>query len=308
MNVATLTGRILVAGVLALCGAQAWAEKGSGSIAVGFQSNYVNGYVEESGSSRNPIIGNIRMHSIYFAGDYYVTDNLSVSLLVPYVTSKHEGPVAEVLHDPSVLDEPFNHAHPLKEGEYHSTWQDLSIGMRYDTRLRQTYYVSPFITYHAPMRNYPHFGFAAAGYNQERLEFGLDVSQQFALSNFFWSASLSYNVAERFLGVNTDHLRASAMLGYFFTNRLAGRAFVNAKDGKGLEFPDDYLDVGFTGEEWFQHDRLLKHNWAHVGVGVSYAATADYELNLAVQRMVWGEQVNYLDYGVNIEVVRFFGR
>ena len=108
-------------------------------------------------------------------------------------------------------------------------------------------------------------GPAAVGQRLFKFQLGTSFAWFPGLSNAYYRADIAYVFVEKTLGVNVNHWRVNAEAGYRFTPRLTGRVFMLLKDGKGLSVPEDFTSADgvfvMTDEKWYQHDRLIKHNF-----------------------------------------------
>jgi hypothetical protein len=86
---------------------------------------------------------------------------------------------------------------------------------------------------------------------------------------------------------------------------LTGFTFFILREGNGLEFPDDFPPPRTT-EWWYQHDRMVQHNYINAGLGMRWALNERYELDLAAMTMVHADQVHVMKYAVNIGLSRSF--
>jgi hypothetical protein len=81
--------------------------------------------------------------------------------------------------------------------------------------------------------------------------------------------------------------------------------FALMKHGRGLDFPDDFA-VPRTGEQWYQHDRLVKHNYRNVGLGLDWALGERHVLSASWMTMKHAESIHILDAAIDITVTRSF--
>ena len=57
---------------------------------------------------------------------------------------------------------------------------------------------------------------------------------------------------------------------------------------------------------WYQHDRLVKHNYANAGVGLDWTFNEKYDLSAAVFTQIWAEQVHTMDYSFAVSLSRSY--
>ncbi len=245
-------------------------------------------------------IGRVDTQTLDFSGAYRLTDRLSVYAGIPLVRKRYKGPMP---HQPANIpgreDEEF-----IDDGDFHVEWQDFSLGLSWLAFESIQFQVEPFVSYGIPSQDYQHFGNAAVGQNLWHLQLGTRFTYVPLFSDFYFRFDPSYTFVEETLGASVNHWRAHIEVGYWFSNTLSGRAFVMSKYGRGLEFPDDFPTQ--TDENWFQHDRTIKHNYTNVGLGLEWLFNAKTRARTSVLRMVDADQIHVVDYAFSLGVTRSF--
>jgi hypothetical protein len=206
------------------------------------------------------------------------------------------------VHRLDILQVPHPEASFLDDRNFHGGWQDWAFGVSRHGEWRG-YEIVPRATLYWPTHDYSHFGNAAIGQNLKKLALGVDVSRSIGFSDFYWSLGYSYEIVEEVLGISLDKHHARASLGYFFTPRVSGRLFVNARDGQGRDtgdFPDR------TSELWYQHDRLTRHDYVIGGVAATWQVTDLWAVTLTGVRLIRGRNVHNLDSAYEIQFSRDF--
>jgi hypothetical protein len=272
--------------------------KGHGHLTVEYQYISVDGFEASTGKIE---IGTTDTHTLFFELDYNLTDRLAVFVGLPLVRKRYKG---NFPHAVAGLDPPNNTAPFIDDGEWHTEWQDWHLGVRYlakDGPLT----IEPFISLGVPSSDYPFFAHAAAGQNLDKLDVGADFTYVPPISDAFFRLGIAYVFVEETLGTNIDHWRISGDAGYFFQPRLAGRLFFLLKHGNGLVFPDDFPPPR-TDERWYQHDRMVKHNYMNVGAALDWAINENYALSTSVMTMAWADQVHIMDYTINMALTWSF--
>lgn len=271
---------------------------GHGHFTLSFQTIHVDGF--ESSVGLLPI-GTVDTNSLNLELEYYITDRLSVSAGLPYVRKRYQGPGQ---HDPLALDPPRPDVENVDTGSWNDSFQDFHLGMRY--RLRDgPIMVEPYAYLGVPSNDYPFFGHAAVGQNLLKFDVGSTFAWFPDLSDAYYQLDLGYVFVEETLNTDISHWLINAQAGYFFNEKFTGRLFAQLKDGHGKTFPDDFPPPR-NDENWYQHDRLVKHNYVNVGVGLDWTINQDYRLETAVLTMVWAEQVHKMEYAVVIGLSRSF--
>lgn len=290
---------------LALCASAAFAQDspsraGHGSVSLTWSYTSVDGF---AGSLGNVPVGEVETHAFSVDVNYNLTERLTLVAGIPYVRERYLGPFD---HDPLALDPPRTDVPNIDLGDWNSDFQDFLFGFRYllrDTRLR----IEPFVIAGVPSNSYPFFGHAAIGRNRAQISFGSSFIWFPPISDAYYRIDAGYTFVERTLGVSVDHFDIFAEAGYFFSQRLSGRVFMLYRDGRGLNFPVDFPPPAErTDEQWFQHDRLVKHNFTNFGVGVDWALNEAYRLSVSGLTMVRANQIHDVEYAISVGVTRSF--
>ena len=276
---------------------------GHGWFGLSYQYVSVDGF--ESSVGKLPT-GTVDSHALYFEIEYYINDKIALIGGIPYFRKKHEG---AALHDPLNLDPPRPYIENVDQGVWNSGFEDFRLGIRYLAK-DGPFVIEPFASFGVPSNEYPFFGAAAVGQRLLKFELGTSFAWFPGLSNAYYRADIAYVFVEKTLGVNVNHFRINAEVGYQFTPRLTGRAFMILKDGKGLSVPEDFLSEDgvfvMTDEKWYQHDRLIKHNFMNAGIGLDWAVNEKYLLSTNVMIQPWADQVHAMEYAVTVGVSRSF--
>ena len=272
---------------------------GHGSVSVMYQNIHVDGF---EGSQGEIDIGTVDTHALYFEVDYHLTDRITLVAGIPYIRERYKGSFP---HDPLALDPPRPEVENVDLGDWNSDFQDVHFGVRYLLKDSDTLRIEPFAISGIPSTDYPFFGHAAIGQHVKRLEIGSSFTYVPPISDAWYGLDLAYVFVEETLGVNIDHWNVRAEAGYFFSRNLAGRAFILHKQGGGLTFPDDFPPPR-TDEKWYQHDRLVKHNFTNFGLGLDWSLSDNYRMTSSVLTMVRAEQVHKVRYAITIGFTRSF--
>ena len=271
---------------------------GHGHVSVSFQVIRIDGF---EGSMGLIPIGTADTQSLNIEVDYNITDRLSVSAGLPYIKKRYNGTLD---HDPLALDPPRPEVENVDIKDWNSDFQDFHLGLSYLMR-DGPFSIEPYVYLGAPSNDYWFFGHAAVGQNLLKLHVGSDFLWAPGLSNAYYELDLGYVFVEETLGVDVSHWMIAGRAGYFFSDTISGSVFAQLKKGHGLTFPDNFPPPRTT-ELWYQHDRLVKHNYANVGIGLDWAINSKYSLATSVMTMVWAEQVHDMQYAVTIGLNRSF--
>ncbi len=266
---------------------------GHGHVNVTYQQIRVDGF---EGSAGTLAIGKVDTHVLNVDVEYYLTDRWTVSAGIPYIRERYRGTFA---HDPLLLDPPRPEIENIDQGQWNQGFQDFHFAVRYLAKATGQFRIEPFVVAGFPSNDYPFFGHAAIGQNLWRIEPGATFLYKGPFSDTYYRLDLGYAFVEETLGVSIDHWNIRAEAGHFFNHQLTGRVFVLHKDGDGLVFPDDFPPPR-NNELWYQHDRLIKHNFTNAGVGLDWSMSERYVLSSSVLTMVRAEQVHKVDFAFTL--------
>lgn len=291
-----------VAVVLGLClhaapaGAQEDARRSTLSLA--YQ------YVHEDGINTNigrAEIGTSDTHTLLLELDYALGRKWNLFASLPFVWKRYNGSAP---HHPDQLivpgvDEPF-----LDDGHYHTDFQDLVFGASYSLPMSRVQ-IQPFAFVSVPASDYAVYAHAAVGQHLQKLNVGANISYSPPLSDFYYSFGASRAFVEEPLGVNVDHWQLDAEIGYFLSPRLALRSFVLARQGNGLEFPDDFPPPR-NDLHWYEHEGLLAREYAVLGVGTNWWLNDRRRLSVTVLKSIHSMFVHVVDLGVTVGMSHTF--
>jgi hypothetical protein len=251
-------------------GAQAWVSpKGAGTISLMNQRLYntghrrIGGYLQEVGQSTNM--------ALYIEGEYALTDRLSVSAGLPYVFAKYTAPKPPPSQIPFF---PWDECHC-----WQSDWQDFGFTARYNV-FNGAFALTPSVSFGVPSHDYQFRGEAVVGRNLKEVQFSVDVGRRLdsISENLSVQGRYSYAIVERPIDIANNRSNARWEAAYQLTRRLStygfiswqhthgGLTFGSPLPGAALPFPGEVN----TDERKFQHDRIMRDNYSHVGGGASY--------------------------------------
>jgi hypothetical protein len=254
---------ILQLGLATSVEAQAWLpSKGEGQVTVTYQNIYVRYHLDYQGKTFDS--GPIRTHTVISTLEYGLTNKLTLDADLAYVFSKYEGFVGPVPHG------------PVDTGSYHPTFQNLTLGVRYNIRSRPLV-VTPFVATVLPTHDYETRGHSAVGRGLRELRMGVNVGRDLEgiLPRSYLQGRYSFSIVEPVEEFNLNRSNADWELGYFATDRISFR-FTAAwqRTHGGLEIPKDDNHPHFHDI----HDQATKSNFFRVGGGVSFSLTRSLDL------------------------------
>lgn len=266
---------------------------------VGYQNIHVDGFSSSIGTLP---IGTVDIHNIDFEIEYELNDRWTLFGGIPWIRKRYRGPGP---HDPLLIVPPRTDSEFIDNGSYHSSFQDLHVGARYLAKSGPTFAIAPFVEFGIPSNDYTFFAHSAVGQQLDRFEVGTDVSYRTPFRDFYFNWRVGYVFVEETLGVNIDHVRFDTEIGYFLNPNLSVKLMALVKEGNGLVFPDDFPPPR-NDEWWFQHDRMVRHNYANAGLGVDWQYNNRSRLSFSMMTMVHAEQVHEVDRIVTMGLARSF--
>ena len=294
---------VLTASALLLFSTLSWAEEdggraGHGYVSLSYQYISVDGFEASTGTSP---IGTVDTHSLSLEIDYHLTDRLTIAAGIPYIRKRYQGPFP---HDPLTLDPPRPWVENIDQGDWNSGFQDFHFGLKYLLK-DGPLVIEPFAFYGMPTNNYPFFGHAALGQQLWKFDVGSSFFYFPGLSNAYYRADIAYVFVEKTLGTSINHWKIFGEAGYRFSEHWTGRLFFLLKDCKGLNFPEDFPPPRTT-ELWYLHDRLIKHNYLNVGIGIDWNLDSGYQISANFMKQPWQEQVHKMEYAFSVGISRGF--
>ena len=263
-------------------------------------------------------------HIVLLSADYALSDRWTVYASLPYMQKRFvaspvdfgtgpgdpHNPTSDFWVDFVPPDQRFH-----DDGDYHGGLQDLSFGLLYNWIDGPAWTVSPYIGYAVPAHDYPFFAKAAIGQDLWSIPVGMAVGFTPYFSDWHFRGTLAYVFSEEPLGYNVDYLLAFLSAGYYFKPNFSVEVFLSSKYLRnGFLFPDsftddptfsDYPDAWGT-EEWYHHDRLLRHRILNLGIGVDYFLNEKYQLSASYFQTTWSEQTTEVDNAFSIALTRYF--
>jgi hypothetical protein len=275
--------------------AQAWVPpKGEGSVSVLYQDLLVEKHFLAGGGKIDR--GHIRSNNLLFDVTYGLTDRMTVTLVVPYISTEYSGT--------------FPHPTPQDNGKAHSAFQDVRFGVRYNIVDSPVLTITPFVGSNMPTHNYEYFAHAAYGTRVRELEVGTYVGRMIgpALPNTFVQARYSYSFAERIAGIHHDRSNLDLEVGHLITPKV--RAFVIGA-GQTTHGGIDTPDAGWRAmppELAPHHDRVARLQMLDVGGGVQVSVSRSVEVFGSYVKTLAGRNAHALSRGITIGASWSFGR
>jgi hypothetical protein len=270
---------------------------------LGVEYQYIRSGIYESNFGLIDI-GNTDTHVLLLSGAALLGERWEIFGSIPYVRKRHLGMGA---HNAN-LDFPTFMPPDLRvvdDGEYHGGLQDATIGVRYKA-VDGPFSASPFLSFGTPMSNYPTYGNAAIGKQLWELAAGVGLEFTPYFSDWTFQADIAYVFTEDVLDINLDYWFWYASASYYVTPRFAPRVFLTQRDApNALSFPEDFTQ-GFDNENWYQHDRTMKHNFLNGGIGLNYIISDSYAIQATYFKTLEADNVAEIDYAFTLGLTYAF--
>jgi hypothetical protein len=192
-----------------------------------------------------------------FNVEYAFTDRFSLSVDLPFVGAKYEGP------EPSFFGLPIDECHCWNNG-----WQDIGMTARYNLQ-NGAWGVTPSFSIGVPSHDYQATGEAALGRNMNEVRMGIDVGRRLDAITPRLSVSGSYSFAfvQEVINVASNRSNIGLEAAYLASRKLSTRAVFSWQVSHGGLRSTEFD----TPVEIIQFDRLIRDNSFHVGGAVSYS-------------------------------------
>jgi hypothetical protein len=271
--------------------------RGDLSVSVTFQRLDFEGHFDENGEKLEDAVPS-RAYLGIVQFEYGLSDKFAIDGRLPYVASKftghHDEPVTTLLRE---RYEEFRRTHPdaavtsLDTGAFYSTFQDLSVALRYNA-IDGGLTVTPAIAVTIPTHHYRTVGEAAPGLDRRALTIGVNAGRLLDpwLPNAYLHARYSYSFVQSLLGVPLNRSVAEFEVGYALAPTVAIRGLATwSHTHGGVPFSRAYEDAFL----FLAHDRLLASRYWHVGGGATVSLTDAIDLDGGIVTFLSGSDTHY---------------
>jgi len=245
--------------------------------------------------------GHIRSDTMALDFTYGLTDQLAVSIGIPWVLSKYDGATPHPLVDTSGAVPVFYGTNPLDNGSYHGAFQDFRFDVRYNVTKRGVV-LTPFIGSVVPSHDYTYFAHAAPGRDLKELQVGVSAAKMLdaLVPGLFVQGRYAYGFTEEVLDISHNRSMAGLEIGYFVTPKLR---LMSINTGQvthgGIDLTQNSrVDLGPV--LWSHHDQIDRVNFLNMGGGASYSVTENVDLFGSAIHTVGQRNGHAIEYGVTI--------
>jgi hypothetical protein len=267
---------------------QAWTPpRGEGDYSIVFQDLYTRDHMLQDGSRIDA--GHVNLVGVVQSIDFGITDKFAATLAVPFGAGRYNGKSP--------------HQFPIDDGTYHTSLQDMGIGLRYNWRARPLM-LTPFVLGTFPMNHYEHFAHSAIGTDSWEFRMGVNVGHHFesVIPRAYYQVQYSYAVVQSFMNFRPNRNRFNGEFGYFLTKRLSVRALALSQLTQGGLDVNDFHNRVATDPLWSQHDRIQRVNVFNLGGGAAYNVTRNLDVFGSLLHTMWGINGHALYTGVTAGV------
>src|SRR5262245_50649841 len=239
--------------------AQAWTpSKGDGTVSLTYQNYDVAGHYDALGRKNNN--GGTHSHVVISEVDYGITDNLGLTVSLPFIASKYTGPPVYFVGGVET------HPGPLDDGTYHGAFQDLRL------EVRRLFWagpipVAPFIGASFPTHDYETVGEAVPGRHRRDLQIGANagVNLDRVMRGAYASVRYGYSTEQRIRGFGFTRSNVNLQVVSEVTSRVGVRAL------GAWQVRHEGPTVQELTVDWRHHDRFMAPTYTTAGVGASVA-------------------------------------
>jgi hypothetical protein len=250
--------------------AQAWLPpRGEAALTLGWTRMWATEHLDYQGRSLSP--GDMIWNNIGLDLSYGVTDRFAVRVNLPYVISKYDG---------AFPHPPVAGVKAQDDGEWHSTFQDVTTELRYRVPAG-SFAITPFAGLVVPTHGYPRYGHSAPGRQLVEGRFGVAAGRLLdpLLPDAYLQVRFTYAVPEQPLGISHNSSSLGVDLGYLVGSSLTLRAIgAWQKTHGGWDVPIDW--PARTSPDYLAHDQLNRTDYFRLGGAVAWSISEAIDVNL----------------------------
>lgn len=257
--------------------AQPWVpSRGEGSVAVTYQNYYDVGHYDVAGVPNTN--GATHSKALITELDLGVTDNIGLTISLPFIASKYTG------SDQYTVGKFDVRKGPLDDRTYHGALQDLHVEAR---RLFTAgpVAIAPLVGMTIPTHDYPTIGEAVPGRHRRELQLGATAGTDLnrLLPGTYVHGRYALAAAERINGFSSVKSNAEVEGGFDATSFLSvyGLSVWQIRHD-GPTVPE------LHAKDWEGHDRFIVSSYFNLGGGLTLTLNRRTELNVLWMATVSG--------------------
>lgn len=247
--------------------AQAWlSPQGDGTVSTLYQYTIDRLHSFSDGQTKDR--GHTYIQAVLLSADYSITDRLAVSVGLPYVAGKYVGAFPHLLvrGDPSTEVATDN-------GDYHGGFQDFRLNVRY-ALTQGALKVTPLFQATIPSHDYPSFGHAAIGFDEQEYRVGVNLGRRLnpILPKAYVQAQYAFGMSP-LVAANVAPKRSyfELQLGYLLNRHISfqgSSSFTYSHNGIELDY--NLYPNNLPDEQYLNHDRIAQGTLLDANFTVAY--------------------------------------
>jgi hypothetical protein len=263
-------------------------DRGEGAVTVLYQSALVTQHLLASGATVDS--GRIDSQGMLLDFNVGLGRKFGLSVGIPYIGAKYDGAAPHLLRPNEVALYPT--FKPLDTGEYHSTFQDFRLELRYGMH-KAGWAITPFVTQIIPSHSYEYLSHSAVGRDIYETQIGAYTARVLDpwLPRTFMQAGYTLGLEQTIDDIPRQRSIATFEGGYFMRQSMSIRVFALGSlqiTHGGIDIPNG-ARVDLQGLLYINHDRLVRENLFNFGGGVAVSLSDRTDVVASLTRTFWGE-------------------
>ena len=275
MRAAALLTACLVAAGATTAHAQAFLPaQGEGAVSFLFQDQFYRYHF----ARKEPVDGGqIYSKTMLFDVTYGITDKVAVTLGLPVVVTRYNGPSPHPLPD-------FSGPNPIDDGTWHATTQDFRLDVRYNVTRNlfgRGIVLTPFVGSVMPSHEYPYFVHSGFGRNLREIQIGASVAKLFerGIPGLLLQGRYGYGFVEEVADIPHNRSVGSIEAAYFITPRLRALGMASGQiTHGGIDFFGAASRAALPTSVFVRHDQIQRENMLTIAGGASYSITDSIDI------------------------------
>jgi hypothetical protein len=256
--------------------------KGEGSVTIEWQGGIIKRHLTMTGPKDSGQVDSQGLLTDFSVG---LGRGFAVSVGLPLIEARYIGTKPHTLLPSEVPLYPTFKT--LDDGAYHASFQDVHAEVRRSLRFGRVA-VTPFVGVVIPSHQYESLSHAAVGRDVRELQVGAYAGGAVApWPGGFFQAGYFRGFEQTVIDIPRQRDVVTFEGGHFATTRwrFYGTGAWQMTHG-GIDIQVSAREL--HGEEYINHDRIVRTNLLDLGVGTAYRLTDRVDLLASVSRTVWG--------------------
>jgi len=263
-------------------------DKGEGAVTMLYQSALVTQHLLASGARIDS--GNIDSQGMLLDFNVGLGRNFGLSVGVPYIGARYDGTAPHLLRPSEVSLYPS--FKPLDNGEYHATFQDFRLELRYGMH-KGGWAITPFVSEIIPSHTYQYLSHSAVGRDIHETQLGAYTARVLDpwLPRTFVQAGYTLGLEQTIADVPRQRSIVTFEGGYFVRQSMSIRVFALGSlqiTHGGIDIPTG-ARADYQGILYVNHDRISREDLFNFGGGIAVSLSDRTDLVASLTRTFWGE-------------------